>query len=91
MRVEAAVGVYAGVEEQANIVRTGDNAIDGAPRQRVSFSSPAGSQKGASLFADGDVGVHAATIDSDHRLGRKGKEKPMRVATWRQISLSSSI
>ena len=43
------------------------------PRQRADLLFSRGIPKEVlALFADGDVGVHAVAVDSDHRLGQKG-------------------
>jgi hypothetical protein len=74
MRIEAAIGVDAGIQHQAEVVSVGENAVEefiaelaelffalGIPEQILVF------------FADRNIGVHAAAVDAHHRLRQEGR------------------
>jgi hypothetical protein len=73
VRVETTVGVYAGVQQKANIVRAGENAIDEAGQRTDLLFSVGIPKEIFAVFANGNVGMHAIAVDSDHRLGQKGR------------------
>src|SRR5205823_952763 len=72
MRVEAAVRIDAGIDEQANIVAVRENAIDEVPAEfaelLLTFGIP---EKIFAVLADRNVGVHAAAIDAHDGLGEE--------------------
>jgi hypothetical protein len=71
VRVQPPVGVHAGVEDQAKVQRVGQNAIQEVPAERgellLALFVP--EEVGLAL-GDRDVGVHAAAVHADHRLGQ---------------------
>ena len=80
MRVEAAVGVHARIQQQANIVAMRKNLVDEAPAELAefffAFRIP---EKILPGFADGNVGVHAAAVHADNRLRQEaGRETHLR-------------
>ncbi len=72
MRVETAIGVDAGVEDEAEIERMAEDAIEELPSElgELLFALLVPEEIGLAL-GDGDVGVHAAAVDADHGLGQE--------------------
>src|ERR1019366_3905514 len=72
VRIEAAICIYAGIENQADIERTGENAIDEIPTESgkllLALLIP---HEIDLVLGDGDVGVHAAAVDADDGLGQE--------------------
>src|ERR1700678_2254110 len=65
MRIEPAVGIYAGVEQQAYVVRVSENLIDEAPTEFaeffLAFRIP---EQILTALADRNVGVHSVPVDT---------------------------
>src|SRR5882724_13096830 len=72
MRIKTAVSVHAGVEHEADLVTVRQNAVDESPAELAqlffAFGVP---EQVLSVFADGNVGVHAVAVYTDHRLGQE--------------------
>src|SRR5205085_6117242 len=72
VRVEAAVGVHAGIDEQADIVAVGEDAVDKVPAEFAEFLLATGiPEKVFAVLADGNVGVHAAAVHANNGLGQE--------------------
>ena len=77
MRVEATVGVHAGVEHQANVVGVCENAVHEAPGHLAEFFFAFGvPEKILAAFVDAYVGVHAVAVYTDDRLWQKAGGEP---------------
>lgn len=73
MRVETAVGVDAGVEQQTDVVAVREDAVNKGPAGLAElFLSLGIPEKILAVFADGDVGVHAAAVDANDGLRKEG-------------------
>ena len=72
VRIEAAIGIDAGVEDEAKIERVGQDAIEEIPAElrELLFALLVPEQVGLAL-GDGYVGVHAAAVDADDGLGQE--------------------
>ena len=72
VRIETAIGVDAGFSSrQISLPWVSMRSTNSQPSLLI-FSSPFGSQKRfLPLLLIGDVGVHAAAVDADHRLGQE--------------------
>ena len=69
MRIEATERIHAGIEQQAGIVAVGQEAIDELPAEFAEFLLALGvPEQVLAILAHRNVGVHAAAIDSYHRL-----------------------
>src|SRR5437660_5653921 len=69
VRVQPAIRVHAGVEEQANVVAVCEDAVHKVPAKFAELLLALGIPKQVlALLADGNVSVHATPIHSDHRL-----------------------
>src|ERR1035441_7474977 len=72
VRVEPPVGVDTGVENEAKIERMAQDAIKEFPAElRELFFALFVPEQVGLAFGDGDVGVHTAAVDSNHRLGQE--------------------
>src|SRR6202008_662376 len=70
VRIEAAVGVHAGIQQQADIVAVGQNAVDEFPAELAELLFALGiPEEVFAILADGNVSVHAAAVAHDHWLG----------------------
>src|SRR6185437_1598403 len=77
MRIETAVGIYAGVKQQANVIAVRKNAIHEFPAKLAEFFFSAGiPEQVLAALADGDIGVHAAAVHADDWLGQEGGRHP---------------
>src|SRR4029077_6967128 len=77
MGVEPAVGVHAGVEDQANVIAMGENSVHELPAELAKFLFPFGIPKQVlPFFADRHVGVHSASVHAHDGLGEKTCAKP---------------
>ena len=72
VRVETAIGVDAGVEDEAKVERMAQDAIEEVPSElgELLFALLVPEEVGLAL-GDGDVGVHAAAVDADDGLGQE--------------------
>ncbi len=72
MRIQTAIRIHAGIQQQTKIVAMGQNAIAERPRKfaqlLLALWIP---EKVFAFLADGNIGVHAATVDANHRLGKE--------------------
>ena len=72
MRIQPAIGIHAGIEQQANVIAMCQDAVEKSPSHLAellfAFRVP---EKILAIFADGNVGVHAAAIHADDRLGQE--------------------
>src|ERR1700737_653447 len=76
VRVEAAISVHAGIEQQTNIVAVRENAIHKRPAEFAEFFLSLGiPEKILTILADRNVGMHAAAVDADNGLGEEGGRK----------------
>src|SRR5262249_40883912 len=72
VRVEPAICIHAGVEQQANIVAVRKNAVDEGPAQLAEFFFALGiPEEVFASLADGDIGVHTASVYAHHGLGQE--------------------
>ena len=72
VRVEPPIGIHAGVEDQAEIQRAGQDAVKEGPAERreLLFALFIPEEIGLAL-GDRNVGVHAAAVYARHRLGQE--------------------
>src|SRR5271170_5388519 len=69
MRIQAAVGVDAGIQNQADVVAVGQNAIQERPAEFAEFFFALGiPEQVLAILGDGNVGVHTAAVHPNHRL-----------------------
>ncbi len=72
VRVQPAIGVHAGVENQAEVVAVGKDAIDEGPAHFAellfALRIP---EEVLAVLAHRDIGVHAAAVHAHHRLGQE--------------------
>src|ERR1700733_15447027 len=74
MRVQSAIGVDTGIQQQAEIVPVSENAMYKFPADFAQLLFPFRiPEQILAALADRNVGVHSATIHSDHRLWQKGR------------------
>ena len=70
MRIQAAIGVDARIQQHADIIAMGKNTIDKFPTQLakvlLTLLIP---EEILALLADGNVGVHTAPVHADNRFG----------------------
>ena len=72
MRVEPAVRVHTGIQQQTDVVGMRQHTVDERPRQLAQLLLALGIPEQILAFlADRDVGVHAVAVDTDHRLGQE--------------------
>src|SRR6266849_8730730 len=72
MGVEAAIGVDTGVEQQADVVAVGQNSVNEGPAKLAEFFLALRiPEKVRAIRGNGNVGVHAAAVDADDRLGKE--------------------
>ena len=72
VRVEAAVSVDAGIDEQADVVAVGEDAVDKVPAELAEFFLALGiPEEVFAVAANGNVGVHAAAIDAHDGLRKE--------------------
>src|SRR6266849_2509146 len=72
MGVEPAVGVHAGVEDQANVIAMRENSVHELPAQLAElFLALRIPEKILAALADRNVGVHAAAVHAHDGLGEK--------------------
>jgi hypothetical protein len=67
--IEAAIGIHAGIQQQANVVAVGEDAVDEGPAHFAEFLAFGVPEQVLAVFADRNVGVHAAAVHADDGLG----------------------
>ena len=73
MRIEAAVGVDARIEQQTEVVPVSENAVHKLISELAELLLALGIPEQVLAFlADGDIGVHAAAVDAHNRLRQEG-------------------
>jgi len=73
VRVEAAIGVDAGVEQEADVIPVRQDAVNKGPAGFAEFFFSLGiPEQILAVFADGDIGVHAASVDPNDGLRKEG-------------------
>jgi len=75
MRVETAVGIYAGVEDQAQSLPWVRMRSTKSQANELTFSSPLGSRTGSCVFHNRHVGVHAGAIHPHDGLGQETRRQ----------------
>ena len=66
VRIEAAIGIHAGIQHQADVVAVSEDAVDEVPAQLAELFLALGiPEEILAVLGDGDVGVHAAAVDAD--------------------------
>src|SRR6202035_2203716 len=69
VRIEPAISIHAGIQQKANIVAMGEDAIDEGPSRLAELLFALGvPEQVLAVFADRNVGVHAAAVDADDRF-----------------------
>src|SRR5262249_19052449 len=77
VRIETAVSIHAGVQHQADVIAVSENAIDKLPSQLAEFLFALGiPEKVLAVFADGDVGMHAAAVHTHDGFGKETGGEP---------------
>jgi hypothetical protein len=72
VRVEAAIGIHAGVEDQADVVAMRENPVHEVPAELAELFFALGvPEEIFAVLADGNIGVHAVAIYTDDRLGQE--------------------
>src|SRR5581483_3330103 len=76
VRIETAISVHAGIQQQANIVPVSENAVHERPSELAellfAFGIP---EKVFAVFANGNVGMHSAAVHTHDGLGQEGSGK----------------
>src|SRR5208283_5550537 len=69
VRIEAAIGVHAGIEHQAEVVAMSEQAVEKFISEFAELLLALGiPEQVLAVLADGYVGVHAAAVDAHHWL-----------------------
>src|ERR1700722_18323 len=73
VRVQTTIGVYAGIQHQANIIGVGQNTIDKRPPRlaQLFFAFRIPKRVLPFLVTDRNVGVHPVAVHAHHRLGQE--------------------
>ncbi len=88
VRIEAAIGVDARIQQHADVIAVGQNAIDKFPAQLAELLFALSSQKRFLPFSLMETLVcMPLPFTPTTGLGRKEAVSPIFVATWRQTSL----
>src|SRR6267378_3183621 len=76
VRVQPAVGVDAGIDQQADIVAMAENAIHELPTELAELLLALGiPEEVFAVLADRNVSVHPVAIDADHRLRQEARRE----------------
>src|SRR6516225_7711122 len=77
MRIETAEGIHAGVEQQASVVAVRQEPIDELPAKLAQLLFALGIPEHVlAILAHGNVGMHAASVNADHRLRQEARSQP---------------
>src|SRR5271166_419278 len=74
VRVEAAESIHAGIQNQADVIAVGQDAIHEGPAELAELLFALGiPEEVLAVLGDGHVGVHAAAIDADDRFWQEAR------------------
>ncbi len=77
MRIQTAVGIHAGIQQQANVVPMGEDAVQESPAHFAELLFALGvPEKVLAVLADGNVRVHAAAVHSHHWFRQERCRQP---------------
>ncbi len=74
VRIQAAIGVHTGIEQRADVIAAGENAVHEVPAKPAElFLALRIPERVLIVLTDGNVGVHAAAVHADDRLGKEAR------------------